>query len=431
MPIQTRSATKNSILLPLSPRKTNSLTMSESLSESASDESGIESDSHELSAEREDSSSNENDGVSRNDDEFSEDEDNNYEDVDDNHPTNRKECEWSQETRNFIVAWSIMGMSQRAIAKELDIPRTTVQSIIHKYDRTGTVENKPRPGRPPKLDARALRRLDWLVTKNAEARRAPLAEITEELNADVCERTVRRGMKKIGINCRPAAIKPFVSKENAKKRVEWCKEKLDWTEEDWANVCWSDECSVEVRRSHKHTMVWRRVGERMDPACLQPSFKSGRKIVMVWGCFIGKELGPLVAIDKDRGKVNSSNYCQLLKETLVPFLRKHPGATFMQDNAPIHNSKFTKTFLQKKGITAMKWPAQSPDLNPIENIWNQLKIALDKRRPRVKNEDELIEAMQEEWGILRKKNNNCQMLVRSMPKRLEMVVQSKGMPIKY
>ena len=167
------------------------------------------------------------------------------------------------------------------------------------------------------------------MTKDAESRRTPVENITAKLDMDVSTKTVRRAIKKIGISYHPAAIKPFVSKVNAKKRLDWCKEHLSWTIEGWSKVDWTDECSVEIQRSSKHTMVWRKPGERMETDCLQPSLKSGRKTIMIWGCFQGDELGPV-------------------KDTFLPYFRTlDKGSVFVQDNAPIHCSKYTLKWQRK------------------------------------------------------------------------------------
>ena len=141
------------------------------------------------------------------------------------------------------------------LRKKLGMTRATVQSILRKYNQTGTIENSQRSGRPPKLNARDLQFLNCIVTKDAESRRTPVENITAKLDMDILTKTVRRAMKKIGISYHPAAIKPFVSKVNAKKRLDWCKEHLSWTVEDWPKVIWTNECSVEIQRSSKHTMV--------------------------------------------------------------------------------------------------------------------------------------------------------------------------------
>jgi transposase len=258
----------------------------------------------------------------------------------------------------------------------------------------------------------------------------PLKELAEDINLNVSNFTIRRAMKDASINAHPAAVKPFVSARNAKKRVNWCKDKVDWSLNQWKKVLWTDETSLEVQGTgSKRIMVWRRPGQRFEHDCLTPSFKSGRVTVMMWGCFIGKNLGPIVLFPE--GRIDSKRYCEMLDGNLLPFLRTLPkNAIFAQDNAPIHTSKYTKLWLEKNGIEAMEWPPQSPDLNPIENVWHELKVALKNRRPRVKSRDELLVAVQEEWENLGEKNSLGN-LVKSMRKRCEEVIASKGMPINY
>ena len=199
---------------------------------------------------------------------------------------------------------------------------------------------------------------------------------------------------------------------------------------DWEKVCWSDECSVEVRGTGvRRVMVRRLEGERFHPHCIAPSFKSGRQSVMMWGCFQGNTLGPLVLCPA--GKMNAKQYCQLLEDRFLPFWNSLASdSIFMEDGAPIHTAQYSKTWRANHGIDSMKWPAQSPDLNPIENLWQQLKMALEKRKIRPKNKEELLEALQEEWKILKAKNH-LDKHVKSMPKRVREVIKANGMPIDY
>jgi Transposase len=122
------------------------------------------------------------------------------------------------------------------------------------------------------MNDRDIRYLARSIVKDAGSRRAPLHQLKADLEdrIDVSETTIRRRLKEVDQKAHPAVVKPFVSKENAKKRIQWYKERLHWTEEDWARVCWSSECSVEVWGTGvRRVMVWMRLGELFPSAKLQ------------------------------------------------------------------------------------------------------------------------------------------------------------------
>jgi DDE superfamily endonuclease len=108
-------------------------------------------------------------------------------------------------------------------------------------------------------------------------------------------------------------------------------------------------------------------------------------------------------------------------------LQSHPSLIFQHDNAPIHTAKKVKSWIQAKGITVMDWPAQSPDINPMENLWSVLKQNVQKTGP--KNLQELRDSIEKEWSLIG--HNYLWTLIKSMPERMKRIIEAHGRSIKY
>uniref|UniRef100_A0AAY5KIQ9 Tc1-like transposase DDE domain-containing protein n=1 Tax=Esox lucius TaxID=8010 RepID=A0AAY5KIQ9_ESOLU len=145
---------------------------------------------------------------------------------------------------------------------------------------------------------------------------------------------------------------------------------------------------------------------------------------MIWDCFSSAGTGALVRVE---GIMNSSKYQTILAQNLQASVRKlKMKFTFQHDNDPKHTSKSTKALLHQKNINVLEWPSQSPDLNPIEHLWGDLKRAVH-RCPC--NLMDLERFCKEEWANIA--TSRCAMLLDSYPKRLSAVIKSKGASTKY
>jgi len=339
-----------------------------------------------------------------------------------------KSTELTDFERGQIVGLSMAGWGDTAIHKRLGHPRTTIQSIVKRYNEDGATTTATRSGRPPKLTERDERTLIREVKKN---RNATVKEITEQINkslpVSVGVHTVQTTLHEYGFYGRIAKKKPFVSEGNRKIRAKWCRERKDWIVE-WDKVIFSDESRFEIFHNDSHKWVWRRADEKFKKECLSPTVKHSQG-VMVWGYFIKNRVGPLVIIE---GTVNAKKYIELLEENLLPFLdelEESETYIFQDDNAPCHTARLVKSWKEENSINFLPWPFQSSDLNPIENLWDELERRVRGSQPRPKNKGELIIALKREWYAI--EQSKIEKLIESMPRRVKAVLDAKGNPTKY
>ena len=158
--------------------------------------------------------------------------------------------------------------------------------------------------------------------------------------------------------------------------------------------------------------------------------KFGGGSLMFWGCMTAQGVGYGCCID---GRMNAETYTSILDNYLLPTIKYYKmnknHLIFQQDNDPKHTSNTALKWLETKKINILEWPAQSPNLNPIEHLWEHLTRRLAGYKSEPKGILELWERVEAEWDRI--PVEICVNLIESMPRRIAAVLKAKGGYTKY
>ncbi len=166
---------------------------------------------------------------------------------------------------------------------------------------------------------------------------------------------------------RKRATKPLLKQKYRQKHLTWAKEKKNWTVAQWSKVLFSGESTFCISFGNQGPRVWRKSGEAQNPCYLKSSVKFPQS-VMIWAAMSSAGVCPLCFL---KSTVNVDIYQEILEHFMLPSADKLYGDAdfiFQHDLAPAHTAKSTKSWFNYHGVTVLDWPANSPDLNPIENM---------------------------------------------------------------
>ncbi|GFX72991.1 transposable element Tcb2 transposase [Trichonephila clavipes] len=227
---------------------------------------------------------------------------------------------------------------------------------------------------------------------------------------------------------RPVVCVPL-TREHRTARLQWCREHHNWTIQDWACVLFSDESRFSLLSDCRRQLIWRESGTAYRPENIQEKDRYPTCSIMVWAVIMinGRTRLHVVA----NGTMTGQRY---INEVQLYHVRLFRGAVgdkfvFMDDNATCHRTLAVQDCLDSEGIQRLVWPARSPDLNPIENVWDALGRQFAGRNYPPTNKNTLIRALTEEWYKL--PQQLLDNVVQSMVRRVECCITLHGGHIPY
>ena len=241
--------------------------------------------------------------------------------------------------------------------------------------------------------------------------------------------TVRNRLRQ---NVQPiSAYRPYfgqiLTRRHRTARRDWCRCHLHFRRADWDLILLPDECRVNLSHADGRERVYRRRGERFADVCIiEPDrFRGGS--VLVWGGIMGGNKARLIVIN---GNVKAQTFIKnVLAVEPLPFIQFHgPYVTFMREHARPHTAAITRQFLATNNVNVLDWPSNSPDLNPIGQVLDELGRRI-QRNHAIHTENNLAAALQAEWANL--PAPFIQRYVNSMRRRITACIAHSGVHIRY
>ncbi|GFU05687.1 transposable element Tcb2 transposase [Trichonephila clavipes] len=245
----------------------------------------------------------------------------------------------------------------------------------------------------------------------------------------ISRKTVAKRLRGGGLYARRPVVYVPLTRQHRTARLQWCREHHNWTEQDWACVLFSDESRFRLSSDCRRQLIWRESGTAYRPENIQK--RTDIRHAVSHGVGRHHDQWPHAPTYGCEWTMTGQRY---IDEVLLSHDRLFRGAVgdkfvFMDDNATCHRTLAVQHCLDSEGIQRLVWPARSPDLNPIENVWNALGRQVAGRNYPPTNKNTLIRALTEEWDKL--PQQLLDNVVQSMVRRVECCITLHGGHIPY
>lgn len=319
----------------------------------------------------------------------------------------------TDEEKGKIVAYRESGLKQRAIAKKI----RRSQNVVSHFLRNQSGYGKNMKGGTYKATTNADRRA---ILRAASNSRDSVAKIKQKTGVAASVSTVRRVIKKSGYLKRlKIKKKPPLNNVRKTKRLQFARQYMSYKKE-WQNIVFSDEKKFNLEGPDGYNYYFHDL--RKEEQYLS-RLHSCEGSVMVWGSISYYGTFELQFLSH---KMTGNSYKAVLEKAFPQFndLFGPIRWTFQQDNAPIHNSRVVKQWIESQNVPTLEWPPYSPDLNIIENLWGLLSRKVYESGTQYQDKNSLIEAIKKAWNEI--SLSSIENLYNSLPSRIFEVIQNRG-----
>ncbi len=330
--------------------------------------------------------------------------------------------------RDNVVYLAKKGVSNVKNSKVNDISEMSIRRILK--ERNVNVK-KNYGGRPKKLsngeERYLLKKFNSMEATNSSSGAKIIQEAT---NKKVSKSTIKRTLYKHGYQSYKRKKAPLLTKKHINARKRYYEAHKGKSFDEFNNFIFTDESSYHLLGVKGGLTYYKKKSSKSNANSFIRTKKFGGGSLMIWG-FIASN--GTFKIYKCPPKMNSKSYIKLLEDGPLNDIancgHKLSEIVFMQDNASCHNSEMTKKWFKDSNITLLDWPPQSPDMNPIENLWDYLDRRVRLRQEKILTLDDLWNILLDEASKIDK--NYVIRLYQSIPRRINALKDANYNATKY